>query len=238
MSFLRTVEILETATNPLNYPMEKVLDQLEKSGIYLEGNRKADLKGKITRAEIADMVDQYLKLEGPAGKTSVDRVIDYSFMSRDKKGNFNGERNLSRAEMVAVLNRIQNRKVDKVSSISLPQIYKDLPKSHWAYAEVLEATIAHTVDINTSEQKWTSYTFTDNDHKKVKATAEYNTLIKPLIDHGIKNPNNKQRQAIVKMNEYINDDDRVKQDFNILCGIPPSSIGGGWITSFLFRLNT
>lgn len=28
------------------------------------------------------------------------------------------------------------------------------------------------------------------------------------------------------------------EQFNILCGIPPSSIGGGWITSFLFGLNT
>ena len=27
-------------------------------------------------------------------------------------------------------------------------------------------------------------------------------------------------------------------DFNILCGILPSSLGGRWITSFLFRFNT
>lgn len=214
ISFLRTAEILETGKKPSKYPIGQVLQELEQRGVYLEGNRKTDLKGKITRAEIADMVDQYLNLEGPAEKTAVDKVIDYSFMSKDKKGNFNGEKSLSRAEMVTVLNRMQNRKADKASASSLPQIYKDLPKSHWAHAEILEATIAHVVDLNTAEQKWTSHSFTDNDHKKIKATEEYNSLIKPLIDHGIKNPTNKQRQAIGKMNQYISGNTRVSQDFN------------------------
>lgn len=214
ISFLRSIEILETGNKPKSYPIDIVIEELEKRDVNLDGYRKNDLKGKISREDIAIMVDEYLILDDSSERSSVDKVMDHSFMSVDNKGNFNGDRTLTRAEMVVILNRIQNREVDKKSLEDIPQIYKDLPKTHWAHDSVLEATIEHTVDINTSQQKWTSHTLSDSDNKKIQETEKHNNIVKPLIDNGVKNPNNKQIQAIVKMNEYIENNNRVKKDFN------------------------
>ena len=60
-------------------------------------------------------------------------------------GTFGGEREITRAEVVTVVNRLLNRSADEtaLNSRSVTR-FTDLPKSHWAYFEIMEAANAHT----------------------------------------------------------------------------------------------
>ncbi len=223
--FLRAIEISETEVNPPSHPIEKVFKELEDRNIKINSYQKTGLKDEITRGEIAALVDGYLKLSqvdkkisakdinNSMYKQSIENVLNHSVMNVDNKGNFNPEKKISRAEIITVLNKIQNRQVSKESVIDIPQIFKDVPKTHWAYPQILAATVHHTVNVDTDNQKWTSHILTGEDYKKIEETKTYNNVALVLINNGIKNPNNNQLEAIRKMNDYIANSDEVRQNF-------------------------
>lgn len=61
----------------------------------------------------------------------------------DDYGNFNPDDNISRAEVVTIVNRMLNRVADKsvVDSLDIP--YSDLDRDHYAFYDFMEASIEH-----------------------------------------------------------------------------------------------
>ena len=68
-------------------------------------------------------------------------------------GTFGGEREITRAEVVTVVNRLLNRSADETALSGLRVTrFTDLPKSHWAYFEIMEAANAHTALMKVSDR--------------------------------------------------------------------------------------
>lgn len=106
----------------------------------------------ITRAEFVKMLALALELDVEAdgkGDSEYDDVSDdfwglsyinalskYNYVIGDPDGNFRPDDNVTRAEVVTVLNRI----VDSDNEIGEPR-YEDLAEEHWAYEYIMSADI-------------------------------------------------------------------------------------------------
>ena len=75
-------------------------------------------------------------------------------------GTFKPEANITRAEVVTLVNRILDRKADRdyipAHINSLPRSYSDLASTYWAYWDIMEASIGHDFDIQGADEKWTA----------------------------------------------------------------------------------
>ena len=73
-------------------------------------------------------------------------------------GTFRPESAITRAEVVAILNRMRDRHADSdylaAHSAELTQFH-DLASSHWAYADILEAANGHSYVIYHLAERWT-----------------------------------------------------------------------------------
>ena len=60
-------------------------------------------------------------------------------------GGFHPEEPLTRAACAAAVNRLLNRVPDEkaIASAENLRIFPDVPTSHWAYGEIMEATVSH-----------------------------------------------------------------------------------------------
>ena len=74
-------------------------------------------------------------------------------------GTFRPEANITRAEVVTLVNRILKRKADRdyiPANISkLPRSYSDLKSTYWAYWDIMEASIGHDYEEQGDGEKWT-----------------------------------------------------------------------------------
>ena len=73
---------------------------------------------------------------------------------------FKPEAYITRAEVVALVNRIIERKADTTyvtaNVKTLPRSYSDLASSHWAYWDIMEASIGHDYIKDDSGENWTA----------------------------------------------------------------------------------
>ncbi len=147
----------------------KAVTYLNHKGIvegYTDGNFKPSKA--ITRAEFARIISDYIKLsdEGEDIFSDVDKhwaskhirkVHKAGIMSGYPDGSFNPNQNITRAEVVSTINRILDRKPDIQLIENLDPTYVDLDKTHWAYVDIIEATITHKFRITKEgEEEWTS----------------------------------------------------------------------------------
>ncbi|MCL2814513.1 MAG: S-layer homology domain-containing protein [Oscillospiraceae bacterium] len=125
----------------------------------------------MTRAEFCTMLCGYLELELPENQPDEQNFTDveghwawqYILAMSEKgyiagypDGTFRPDRHITRAEAITLLNRIQNRKPDAEAIAKLPQMYTDLPATHWAYDQMIEATLTHdyTYDEENGVENW------------------------------------------------------------------------------------
>jgi len=66
----------------------------------------------------------------------IDRISAMGIMVGSGNGQFRPEEKLTRAQAVKVLNRIFNR---PILTEETEQIFKDIPKEHWAFFEIQAA---------------------------------------------------------------------------------------------------
>jgi uncharacterized repeat protein (TIGR02543 family) len=58
-------------------------------------------------------------------------------------GTFKPDNNITRAEVVTIVNAMLGRKIDKAALAQVENPYYDLKKSHWAYSDIIEASVVH-----------------------------------------------------------------------------------------------
>jgi len=73
-------------------------------------------------------------------------------------GTFRAAERITRAEAAAVINRALGRSADRETldaEVVIP-LYRDLKADHWAYAEIMEATVPHTAVEDGEGERWIS----------------------------------------------------------------------------------
>ena len=112
----------------------------------------------ITRAEFATMASKFDSLAKGGGKSFVDvdeshwafmyinSAFNRGWVTGYEDGTFKPERNISRAEVVTITNKMLDRYCDKEFVINHRDLlikFTDLEESHWAYFNIMEATHGH-----------------------------------------------------------------------------------------------
>ena len=70
-------------------------------------------------------------------------------------GTFRGERSITRAEVVAIVNRLLGRTADEeyiTANLRRLGTFTDMDKRHWAYYDVMEAANSHNADMTDTEE--------------------------------------------------------------------------------------
>lgn len=70
-------------------------------------------------------------------------------------GTFRGERSITRAEVVAIVNRLLGRTADEeyiTANLRKLNTFTDMDKRHWAYYDVMEAANSHNADMTDTEE--------------------------------------------------------------------------------------
>ncbi|MBB6735253.1 InlB B-repeat-containing protein [Cohnella zeiphila] len=108
----------------------------------------------VSRADMAAIVVRWKKLptdgqtssftdtQGHRQEAGIAAAAEAGYLTGDGSGAFRPDRVLTRAEAVALFNRLEGR--GPLTGVS-KQTWSDVPPSHWAYDEIEEATVAHTV---------------------------------------------------------------------------------------------
>ncbi|MDQ1236474.1 arabinogalactan endo-1,4-beta-galactosidase [Paenibacillus sp. SORGH_AS306] len=102
----------------------------------------------ITRAEIATVIARWMKLSGTGATfsdtqghwaaTAIAQVQQAGYMQGMPDGTFKPNQTLSRAEAVTLFNRVL--KIAPVTDTTLSN-WSDVPASHWAFADIMTATV-------------------------------------------------------------------------------------------------
>ena len=136
---------------------------------YPDGNFRP--YANITRAEFAAMVVRFENISAVGNKEFTDLQKDHwaydviqkaaqaGWISGYPDGSFRPDQPITRAEVVAITNRMLNRFADEdFVDHNLNKIinFTDIDKSHWAYYPVVEATNGHNYDrkANGKDETW------------------------------------------------------------------------------------
>lgn len=89
--------------------------------------------------------------------TAVTSAVSYGWINGYSDGTFRPQATITRAEVATIVNRMLNRTADRdfVDSNATTQ-FDDVPKTYWAYYNIMEATIAHDHSIDKDGvESWT-----------------------------------------------------------------------------------
>ena len=122
---------------------------------YLDGTFMPD--NPITRAEFATMISgfdnlavaDYNKFDDVVGHWAIGYInsaAEKGWVSGYLDGEFKPENYITRAEVVSVINRMLNRRIEIQDVPDWAPAFDDLPVSHWAYTDITEASIGHNYE--------------------------------------------------------------------------------------------
>ncbi len=127
---------------------------------YPDGDFRPE--GNLTRAEFAALIYRFAALESEDGDNYLSDLYDTHWAYKEIKalcnaglvegyedGSFKPENNITRAEVMTVINKILGRKPVEsyVKALDLNP-YSDLEENQWYYTTVLEATINHDYNLD------------------------------------------------------------------------------------------
>ena len=135
----------------------------------------------VTRAEFAVMAARFANLDYTGGNVFNDVPTGhwaYSYINAAANagwvegypdGSFRPDEPISRAEVVRLVNGMINRSVtlDKLKELDVKCPYNDLVENHWAYCDLMEATISH------SAEEWHGLSYND---------GNYNIIVEKFVD--------------------------------------------------------
>ena len=126
----------------------------------------------ITRAEFATILSKFYEME--AGETEfadlerdawyypyMSNAVRKGWVSGYKDGTARPNANITRAEAIAMLNKMLGRSADTAKIGGDGKIFRflDLPLTHWAYDHIMEAATPHTVTVALDgAETWEAFT--------------------------------------------------------------------------------
>ena len=119
---------------------------------YPEGDFRPD--NPITRAEFATLISGFDNLEPSEGsifsdtdghwaEAYINSAAEKGWVSGYPDGSFQPEQFMTRAEVVTVINRMLLRSIEAEDVPDWAPYYTDLEESHWAYTQMIEASLGH-----------------------------------------------------------------------------------------------
>ena len=122
---------------------------------YPEGDFRPD--NPITRAEFASVIskygradsslaDKFADIEGHWAAAYINNVAAEGWINGYSDGSFRPDEYLTRAEIVTIINRILKRTAQLEDIQNPEQLYTDIDESHWAYADIIEASSGRKPD--------------------------------------------------------------------------------------------
>lgn len=119
---------------------------------YEDGTFRPD--NRITRAEFATMIsgfsdidivvyNAFVDIRGHWALVYINNAASKGWISGYPDSCFRPDNNMTRAEVVTVIDRMLNRKIEREDVPSWAQHFTDLPDTHWAYTAIAEASIGH-----------------------------------------------------------------------------------------------
>lgn len=139
-------------TNVINFNVEKGFITGYPDGTFKPNN-------SITRQEFCTIVAKYLGLEntgeanfsdtkGVYAEGYIAQLVEKNIVSGYSDGTFKPDANITRAEATKILNgvfdRVPNKETVDAHIAEYTVNLKDVPATHWAYYEILEAALDHT----------------------------------------------------------------------------------------------
>ena len=134
---------------------------------YPDGSFKPE--NNLTRAEFAALIYRFAEIEPEESENPLIDLMDTHWAYKEIKalcdeglvqgyedGSFRPENNITRAEVMTVINKLLGRcpSEEYVKSLDINP-FSDLDIDEWYYTTVLEATITHTYDLSASREiKW------------------------------------------------------------------------------------
>lgn len=135
----------------------KAVNYLASMGIltgYADGTFKPD--APITRAEFATIATRFDTLISLDGENNFKDVPDThwavkyinagvakGWINGYGDGTFKPDESITRAQVVKIVNAMLERKIDDAALAIVVNPYTDISKNHWAYAEIIEASVPH-----------------------------------------------------------------------------------------------
>ncbi len=155
----------------------KYIARLSETGIikgYDDGTFKPD--NPITRAEFATMCVRFYESDagkiknaksdftdvssGHWAKDFIDKAAKQGFITGYPDGSYKPDNNITRAEVVTVINRMLSRYPDKKyidKNLGNMTVFNDVTdNSHWAYYEIYEAANEHQTRVDKKTESWLS----------------------------------------------------------------------------------
>ncbi len=144
---------------------------MEQFGIlkgYPDGTFKPD--APITRAEFATIIGRFDNItEGEKtgfidlsdthwAKSSIEKAYSRGWISGYPDSTVRPDHFITRAEVTAIVNRILEREPDQAyidANTSLLKLFNDVPKHHWAYYTIIEASNGHDYINTNAQESWT-----------------------------------------------------------------------------------
>ena len=134
---------------------------------YTDGTFKPN--AKITRAEFVAILSRFPHTDIGTDKSfadvpktnwaynAVQTALAQDWISAGT--NFRPNAPITRAETVTILNRVLGRQADEftINTSEDIRIMPDVPNTHWAYWDMLEATTDHKFDKSSGSEQWTSF---------------------------------------------------------------------------------
>ncbi len=123
----------------------------------------------MTRGAFAQMLDRFVSGEEEMSTFSdvpadhpyslaIGRTAARGLFGGYPDGTFRPSEPLTRAQAAAVLNKLLGRapQAGAIAARSDVRIFPDVPSTHWAYADVMEASITHDYTMSASGETWTT----------------------------------------------------------------------------------
>ena len=123
----------------------------------------------ITRAELATILARFCDANGSAA--ALDRFTDISGSWARKyinqaaaaglvygytDGTFRPDQNITRAETIVIVNRILGRSASADTVVNGYKTFSDVAAGAWYYWDIVEASNAHTFNLDGSTERWTA----------------------------------------------------------------------------------
>ena len=106
----------------------------------------------------AEIMEKYKSFddvsEGDWAASYIQAAAKYGWVNGYEDGSFHPSRQITRAEVVTLTNRLLGRSADEVyvqEHLRQLNTFHDLSKRHWAYYEVMESANAHTAVLGKNE---------------------------------------------------------------------------------------
>ena len=145
-----TENVENTSENDLETESTENIENASESSITedtknVEDNSENSVIVEDTTEDVIEMPFSDVSTDGPVAKAIIE-VTNAGLFNGYEDGTFKPDKSMIRSEGATVINKLLKRVPDTTTISTSDQVrfFPDVPKTHWAYNQIMEATVPHT----------------------------------------------------------------------------------------------